>query len=402
MTYAFQTGRVSPLRARVCGHSARVLDVKWDPFNDRRIASCSEDCTVKVWEIPQNGLKDHMTQPCKDLLAHGCRVALIEWHPTARDLLLSSAYDCKVFVWCLDTDVSVIQTPVCVINTHQQLVLSLTFNRDGSLIATTCKDKKIRIIEPRTGRVLQESSSTSHRACKILFLWNVNMLLTTGKSCWNHRQFALWNLDLKEHNLQRNVHRRKTSHFHFWPEISRQSTERQMGVMPKRGLDVSACEVFRFYRLVAVRDLLEPLSFCVPRKQSGVFHEDIYSLTAANQPALTAHQWLMGQNQDPVLMSLRPGGKDLRPCHITSHDELLRCQDTRHLHDIIIDTREWTEDDTHSHDWISAHTLTDARWTKCSGCETEPHESSVHMTAQRTPEHLHARLRTRDNMLSHA
>lgn len=39
-----------------------------------------------------------------------------------------------------------------------------------------------------------------------------------------------------------------------------------VGVMPKRGLNVSICEVFRFYRLVAVRDLLEPLSFCVPRK----------------------------------------------------------------------------------------------------------------------------------------
>ncbi len=44
----FQTGRVSPLQVRVCGHSAPVLDVKWDPFNDLRIASCSEDCTVSV------------------------------------------------------------------------------------------------------------------------------------------------------------------------------------------------------------------------------------------------------------------------------------------------------------------------------------------------------------------
>ncbi|KAA0706437.1 Coronin-2A [Triplophysa tibetana] len=385
-----QTGRVSPLHARVCGHSARVLDVKWDPFNDRRIASCSEDCTVKVWEIPQNGLKDHMTQPCKDLLAHGRRVALIEWHPTARDLLLSSAYDYKVFVWCLDTDVCVIQTPVCVINTHQQLVLSLNFNPDGSLIATTCKDKKIRIIEPRTGRVLQESSSTSHRAFKILFLWNVNMLLTTGKSCWNQRQFALWNLeDLSEPVLEEDLDGGSgvifpfydpdthllflagkgdgniwyyevtdvKPHIHFLAEYHCQFPQRGMGVMPKRGLDVSVCEVFRFYRLVAVRDLLEPLSFCVPHKL-GVFHEDIYPLTAANQPALTAHQWLMGHDQGPVLMSLRPGGKDLQTCHVTSHDEPLRCQDTRRRHDIIVDTREWTEDDTQSLDWISSHKLT--------------------------------------------
>lgn len=114
---------MSPLQARVCGHSAPVLDVKWDPFNDLRLASCSEDCTVsfngnlfrcavhmvsmttavvcvcvqvKVWDIPPNGLKDDLVEPSKDLTAHSRRVSIIEWHPTARDLLLSSAYDCRV------------------------------------------------------------------------------------------------------------------------------------------------------------------------------------------------------------------------------------------------------------------------------------------------------------------
>lgn len=40
--------------------------------------------------------------------------------------------------------------------------------------------------------------------------------------------------------------------------------------MPKRGLDVSNCEVFRFYRLIAVKDLVEPLSMIVPRKEVRV------------------------------------------------------------------------------------------------------------------------------------
>lgn len=39
--------------------------------------------------------------------------------------------------------------------------------------------------------------------------------------------------------------------------------------MPKRGLDVSACEVFRFYRLITIKDLVEPLSMIVPRKEVG-------------------------------------------------------------------------------------------------------------------------------------
>lgn len=39
--------------------------------------------------------------------------------------------------------------------------------------------------------------------------------------------------------------------------------------MPKYGLDVSACEVFRFYKLVTLKGLIEPISMIVPRRVSG-------------------------------------------------------------------------------------------------------------------------------------
>uniref|UniRef100_A0A3B3E2G7 Uncharacterized protein n=2 Tax=Oryzias melastigma TaxID=30732 RepID=A0A3B3E2G7_ORYME len=67
--------------------------------------------------------------------------------------------------------------------------------------------------------------------------------------------------------------------------------------MPKRGLDVMGCEVFRFYRLIAVKDLVEPLSMIVPRKKTEVFQEDLYPLTAGNQAAVTAREWLLGINR---------------------------------------------------------------------------------------------------------
>jgi WD40 repeat protein len=47
---------------------------------------------------------------------------------------------------------------VSVIDCHPDVIYSMSFNRDGSLIATTCKDKKLRIIEPRRGIVLSVSS----------------------------------------------------------------------------------------------------------------------------------------------------------------------------------------------------------------------------------------------------
>lgn len=41
-----QTGKLDPHHPKVCGHRGNVLDIKWNPFNDFEIASCSEDATV--------------------------------------------------------------------------------------------------------------------------------------------------------------------------------------------------------------------------------------------------------------------------------------------------------------------------------------------------------------------
>lgn len=41
------------------------------------------------------------------------------------------------------------------IDCHEDIIYSLAFNFNGSLLATTCKDKMLRIIDARTGQVLR-------------------------------------------------------------------------------------------------------------------------------------------------------------------------------------------------------------------------------------------------------
>ncbi|XP_029459718.1 coronin-2A [Rhinatrema bivittatum] len=338
-----QTGKLDQHHPKVCGHRGNVLDIKWNPFNDFIIASCSEDATVKIWEIPKHLLSKNITNAQKELQGHSRRVALIEWHPTANNILFSTGYDYKILIWSLDVVESVIQNPVKIIDFHKDVILSMSFNCDGSLLATACKDKKIRVIDPRQGLVLQEANCKSHRASKVLFLGNLKKLLSTGTSRWNNRQIVLWDQDdlsvpLEEEELDGssgllfpfydqdtrmlyvagkgdgNIRYYEISaekpYLHYLTEYRSLQPQKGIGVMPKRGLDVSACEIFRFYKLITIKSLIEPVSMIVPRRSES-YQEDIYPLTAGGKSALTAQEWLSGINKGPVLISLRPGSEIL-------------------------------------------------------------------------------------------
>ncbi|GAB0205733.1 coronin-2A [Grus japonensis] len=334
-----QTGKLDPHYPKICGHKGNVLDIKWNPFNDFVIASCSEDATVKIWDIPKHLLTRNITSPKKELLGHVRRVGLIEWHPTANNILFSSGYDYKIMIWNLDTKEAVISNPVKILDAHKDVVLSMSFNTDGSLLATACRDRKIRLIDPRAGTVLQEASYKSHRVNKVLFLGNVKKLFSTGTSRWNNRQIALWDQnDLSVPLLEEDLDGSSGLLFPFYDsdthmlyvvgkgdgniryyEISPEKPylnylmeyrshlpQKGIGMMPKRGLEVSACEIFRFYKLIPTKSLIEPISMIVPRRSES-YQEDIYPLTTGAQPALTAQEWLNGVNKGPLLVSLRPG-----------------------------------------------------------------------------------------------
>ncbi|VEL25903.1 unnamed protein product [Protopolystoma xenopodis] len=90
VTEAAGGGRVPANAPLVSGHTAAVLDIQWCPHNDNLIASASEDCTAKVWDIPENGLTENLSEPVANLVGHQRRVGLVVWHPTAEHVLLTS------------------------------------------------------------------------------------------------------------------------------------------------------------------------------------------------------------------------------------------------------------------------------------------------------------------------
>ena len=64
------SGRIDYNVWKVTGHAGPVLDVKWNPFNDNIIVSGSEDSMIRVWLIPDGGLRSDLKDCMMKLKGH--------------------------------------------------------------------------------------------------------------------------------------------------------------------------------------------------------------------------------------------------------------------------------------------------------------------------------------------
>ncbi len=74
----------------------------------------------------------------------------IVWHPSAANILLSVGADPNIVIWNVATGEEVTR-----INIFPDLIQSVSWNYNGSLFATTCKDKKIRVIDAHSGEIVE-------------------------------------------------------------------------------------------------------------------------------------------------------------------------------------------------------------------------------------------------------
>lgn len=90
---------------------------------------------------------------------------------------------------------------------------------------------------------------------------------------------------------------------HYINTFQTPDPQRGIGLMPKRGCDVSTCEIARFYRLNN-SGLCQTITMTVPRK-SELFQEDLYPDTLSDEAAISAEEWIGGTNAEPNLISLK-------------------------------------------------------------------------------------------------
>ncbi|ESN91257.1 hypothetical protein HELRODRAFT_90303, partial [Helobdella robusta] len=286
---------------------------------------------IKLWTIPDNCTT--ITTCTLEMRGHVKKIGRIEWHPIARGVLLSAGHDGKCILWNTELGEKVIT-----LSLHRDVIFSISWCPDGRYFASTCKDKTIRVIDPRSGVVVSQGEGhLGTKSSKVIFV-DDKRLFTTGFSRMSERQFALWDIKnlskpLKSENVDSSsgillpYYDKDTKvmflagkgdgnirfyeitdlppYVFYLQQFQSGFPQRGLGQMPKRGVDVKRCEIVRFFKLHTNKDICEPISMIVPRK-SEVFHEDIYPPTCSSlSSCLSASEWFGGVNKLPLLISLK-------------------------------------------------------------------------------------------------
>ena len=333
-------------------HGQHIQDQGFDPFNQNRVASVCSDGKLRVWNIPQEGLLTSMNSPLEYQTKSKNPLRGLAWHPTSSNVIaVRGSRNLYVFDLESGSKEEVLST---VDGCFGADILSFCWSYDGSSLFVSCKDKIIRVIDPRkSGQdcVLQASSAgQSHggiRFCGITCLGNAPIFLTSGHSTNQDRELRIWdNRNLSRGSLScvkidngnisplfsifdsdtslLTVFSKGGSALRLY-ELRRMDEDvelvllriEQLGIdavmgcalLPKQANALLECEILRHLRLVVSTTgnmAIQPVSIKVPRKDK-CFHSELFpDTTIESPPAQTCSQYFAGENALPLKTAVVP------------------------------------------------------------------------------------------------
>jgi coronin-1B/1C/6 len=181
-------------------HTAPVLDTDWSPHSDTIVASGGEDGNVLIWQVDPNAFEgwnsDGWTpvdfSPVLHINASPRKVGQVLWHPAAQHVLASAVGDHTVKLWDLGSP----ESPRAVLAGHGDSIQSLAFNPTGQLLATTSRDRKLRLFDPRAGgeAVRVTEGHGGIKGARVVWMGDRDRIATTGFSRMSDRQVGVWEL----------------------------------------------------------------------------------------------------------------------------------------------------------------------------------------------------------------
>uniref|UniRef100_A0AAY5ETK1 Coronin n=1 Tax=Electrophorus electricus TaxID=8005 RepID=A0AAY5ETK1_ELEEL len=331
-----QPGKLPDTALPTIQNSVNVADFCWDPFDSSKLVVAGDDAKIRMWKIPEGGLVETLTEPACILQGHTEKIYSIKFHPHASGLLASSSYDMTVRLWDLENGVEVKK-----LHGHQDQIFGMAWSPNGKLLATVCKDGKVRLYDPRkSAEPIQEGPGPEgHRGGRIVWVCDGQYLLVSGFDCRSERQLYLFSAtslasgavasapaDVAPSTLipfydpdtslaiLTGKGDTRVYIFEITPEVphfiecsSFHASEPHKGLcfLPKTQCNVRDVEVARAVRLG--KTTIEPVAFKVPRVRKEFFQDDVFPDTAVWwEPALSAAAWLSGSDGQHRKISLRP------------------------------------------------------------------------------------------------
>ena len=311
------------------GHKNSVFDLEFSPLKDTLLATGSDDATVKLWDIPKEGLTQNINEDLLTYKGHNRRVSFVKFNPVAADVIASASTDYTLQVW------NIVKGELYSKIEFGDIPTSLDWNPIGSLVGVTNKKKTINIFDPREKKsILVTQIYESPRSPK--FTWvSENTFITTGFSKQNVKELKLWDVrkvkeDLKsEGEIQKVVmdnlltvatpfydHESKLlftsakgeltikcydlndSIIYQNSDYKSKTPALSINMFERRVLDYNKCEIDRFLHYNNKKEL-NFISFCIARKNPE-YEPDLYPPVSIPEAALTYDQWISGENKEPI------------------------------------------------------------------------------------------------------
>jgi len=313
-------------------HTARVLDFDFHPFISTFIATASEDGTVKLTSFPSEGLTADIKDAQGTLSGHGKRVGRVQFNPVADNVLMSAGYDNTIKIWDIEA-----QSELFSYDGSTDLIQHVIWNRNGSILASTCKDKALRVYDPRSAAAVQSvEAHQGGKSMRAAFMENHNMIAVTGFSKTSVRKVNLYDprkistlmgeLEIDQSagvlishydedtsllflggkgdgNIRYFDVVDEAPYIHHVGDFRSSTPQKGLGFASKAACDYNRCEIALCLRVL--RDVIEPIHFEVPRK-TDIFQSDLYPDTyAGDSSGLAASAWAKGKNAEPVMKSIQ-------------------------------------------------------------------------------------------------
>ena len=306
----------------IYGHKGTVTDIKFNLFNSSLLATSSEDGTVKLWQIPQEGIKEDLRTETQAFSGHTKKAMLINWNPTVGEIIASMGNDNDLCVWDI-RNAEILHK----IKTDDS-AFSMEWNLNGSLIGSLLKNRRVHVFDVRANASIMNTEGHGSSKIQKMSFADGPYVFSSGFNSKGYRELRLYdtrnfNEAIQSHKIDTlqgmlsnyydhdtgmaYVFAKGESLVHFLeikegtikPGNTYTSQDQATGIsfFPKRTMDYNQSELARAAKLT--KDSIHYVSFKYPRRNQG-FNEEFYPECISGEPSLSVEEWKNGETKDVI------------------------------------------------------------------------------------------------------